>query len=215
MRKLLMKEIRLAMHPVTPIMLALSAMVFIPNYPYSVIFFYMSLALFFTCLMGRENHDVIYTLTLPVAKRDVVKGRMALAVMLQLSQLLLAALLGVLRLKLYSAPNEAGMDLGISLLAEGLLLIGIFNIVFFTNYYRDVRKEGVSFVIAAIVFFVLVVVEVCATYAAPFVRDVLDTPDPAHMGEKLLALAVGAAAYVGLTWAAYRVSVKRFERLDL
>lgn len=68
MKKLLMKEFRLSMHPSTPLMLLLSAMVFIPNYPFVVIFFYTTMAIFFTCLSGRENRDIAYSLSLPVAK---------------------------------------------------------------------------------------------------------------------------------------------------
>ena len=71
MSKLIKKEFLLSMHPITPLMLLLSVMVLIPNYPYAVMFFYMTLAVFFTCMMGRENQDVIYSLTLPVAKRHI------------------------------------------------------------------------------------------------------------------------------------------------
>ena len=72
MNKLLKKELALAMHPTAPIFLALSVLLIIPNYPYYVTFFYTSLAIFFTCLNGRENNDVYYTLLLPVPKRSVV-----------------------------------------------------------------------------------------------------------------------------------------------
>lgn len=77
MSKLIKKEFLLSMHPITPLMLLLSVMVLIPNYPYAVMFFYMTLAVFFTCMMGRENQDVIYSLTLPVAKSDIVKARIS------------------------------------------------------------------------------------------------------------------------------------------
>ena len=87
MWKLLRKDFVLTMHPVTPFFLLLSAMVLIPNYPYSVVFFYTGLSLFFTCLAGRENRDIPYTLFLPVRRRDVVAARMAFAVCLQLAQL--------------------------------------------------------------------------------------------------------------------------------
>ena len=53
MSNLLKKEFSLSMHPVTPLMLMLSSMALIPNYPYTVMFFYMTLAVFFTCMMGR------------------------------------------------------------------------------------------------------------------------------------------------------------------
>ena len=80
MIKLIKKEFGLAMHPIVPMMLLLSVMVLIPNYPYIVIFFYVSMAIFFTCLSGRENNDVVYSLNLPIAKKNIVKARFAFAV---------------------------------------------------------------------------------------------------------------------------------------
>lgn len=215
MKNLIMKEIRLSMHPTCLIFLALSAMLLIPNYPYGVTFFYTSLSIFFTCLGGRENNDITYTAVLPIRKRDVVKGRFALAVILQLAQLLTAAPFSVLRGVLNMPGSVAGMDPNIAFFGFAFVIMGIFNIIFFTAYYKDVQKVGRPFVVAAIMQFVFIVLMETMTHLLPFFRDVLDTPDPENLGPKLAALAVGAAAYGGLTYAAYRVGVGRFERLDL
>ena len=129
MSRLLKKEFLLSMHPITPLMLALSLMVLIPNYPYAVMFFYMTLAIFFTCMMGRENHDVVYTMTLPVAKKEIVKARICFVVILELLQMLLLVPFSLLRQHLNAMGNEAGMDANIVLFAEGFLLFGIFNLI--------------------------------------------------------------------------------------
>ncbi len=101
MTKLLKKEVLLALHPTAGVMLALSAMVLIPSYPYTVIFFYTTLALFFMCMTGRENNDIGYTVLLPVEKGDIVRGRICFAVVLQLVQLLLVGGFSLLRGSLY------------------------------------------------------------------------------------------------------------------
>lgn len=75
--KLIKKDFRLAMHPTVPLMLLTAAMVTIPNYPYTVSFFYVTLSIFFTCLLGRENRDIAFSLCLPVAKRDIVTARIS------------------------------------------------------------------------------------------------------------------------------------------
>ena len=177
MSRLLKKEFLLSMHPVTPLMLLLSTMVLIPNYPYTVMFFYITLSVFFTCMMGRENHDVIYTMTLPVAKSSIVKARITFVVILELFQMLLIIPFSILRQSLNPMGNEAGIDANIVLLAEGFLLFGIFNLIFFGSYYKNVDKVGISFVKATVVFFILVAADVICTHAVPFVRDCLDTPD--------------------------------------
>ena len=215
MIKLLKKEFLLCMHPVTPLMLLLSSMALIPNYPYTVMFFYLTLAVFFTCMLGRENHDVIYTMTLPVAKKEIVKARICFVVILELLQMLLLIPFAVLRQKLIPAGNEAGMDANLVLFAEGFLLFGIFNLLFFKSYYKNTEKVGKSFVIATVVFFVLVTADVICTHAIPLVRDRLDTPDPQFLGYKLAALAIGAAAYFAMTVLVCRISIKNFEKQDV
>lgn len=215
MRKLLVKELRLALHPTAPIFLLLSAMLMIPNYPYLVVFFYTGLAVFFTCLTGRENHDIDYTLLLPVAKKDVVRARILLVTLLESAQLLIAIPFAILRQALIPEPNAAGMDANMTLFALALIQMGLFNSVFFRSYYRDVQKVGTSFLKSSVVTFVYIVVTETLTHAVPFVRNVLDTPDPAHFLPKLIALLTGAALFAALTWITCRAAERSFERLDL
>lgn len=215
MRYLLHKELSLCLHPAAILMPFLSALCLVPNYPYSVIFFYSALGLFFICLSGRENHDVIYTMTLPVAKRDVVTARFLLAILLELAQLLLMLGFVQLRRVLLSAPNAAGMDANLALLGEGFLFFGLYHLVFFPGYYRDVRRVGANFVRGSVFSGLFVVLEIIACYTLPFVRDVLDTPDPLHLPAKLGFTAASAAIYVLATLLALRLSQSRFEKLDL
>lgn len=215
MSRLLKKEFLLSMHPITPLMLLLSTMVLIPNYPYTVMFFYMTLSVFFTCMMGRENHDVIYTMMLPVAKSSIVKARITFVVILELFQMLLIIPFSILRQSLNPMGNEAGIDANIVLLAEGFLLFGIFNLIFFGSYYKNIDKVGISFVKATVVFFILVAADVICTHAVPFVRDCLDTPDSQYLGYKLVTLAAGMAVYIILTILVCRISIKNFEKQDL
>ncbi|MCH5285868.1 MAG: ABC-2 transporter permease [Christensenellaceae bacterium] len=215
MGKLLKKELRLALHPTAPIFLLLSTMLLIPNYPYLVIFFYTGLAVFFTCLTGRENHDVDFTLLLPVAKRDVVRARMLLVALLEIAQLLVAVPFAWMRQVLIQAPNAAGMDANVALMAFALVQMGLFNAVFFRVYYKDVRKVGTSFLWSSAVTFLYIMVVEATAHAVPFVRDALDTPDPAHMAEKLSMLLIGAALFTLMTWLTCRRAQGHFEEQDL
>lgn len=212
---LLRKELRLALHPTAPIFLALSAMLFIPNYPYLVAFFYTGLGVFFTCLSGRENQDVTYTLLLPVGKKDVVRARFLTVCLLELAQVLTAVPFAILRQTLISAPNAAGMDANIALFGFAFLLLGLFNLVFFHIYYKNVQKVGTAFLCACCVVFVFIGAAETCTHVLPFVRDVLDTPDPLHLSAKLLTLGAGVLLWLALTLMAYRRAGRDFIRQDL
>lgn len=213
--KLLKKEFRLCLHPTALIMLGLSAMVFIPGYPYAVIFFYMTLAIYFICLTGRENHDAAYTLTLPVSRRDMVRGRIGFACCLEGMQLAVCLLMILVKRWIGAAPNPAGLDANAALPGEGFVVFALFNLIFFPGWYKNILKIGGAFLKASVAVFVYIVLAVVATYAMPFVRDVLDTPDPEHLAEKILFTVCAAAVYAGATALAVDLSCRRLEAQDL
>lgn len=215
LRKLLKKEWALCMHPAVWIMLGLTALILIPNYPYTVSFFYLTLGIFFISMGARESHDVTFTLTLPVEKRALVTARILLAVELELISLALAAGMILLHRLLIKTPNGAGMEANLALLGEGLILYGVFHRIFFPAHFRDVGRIGVPFVLASAALFLLITADVILSYALPFWRDVLDTPDPAHCGAKLAFLAVSALFYIFATVLALRISQKNFLKLDI
>lgn len=215
MKRLLRKEFLLCLHPTGVLFPFLSAMLLIPNYPYGVVFFYTGLAVFFTCLNGRECNDVVYSMTLPIAKRDIVTGRFMLVMMLELLQLMLAIPFAILRQSFQLPGNAVGMDANIALFGFAFLQYGLFNLTFFEIYYKDVEKVGKAFLSASTVSFLYIgVMEACA-HAIPFVREKLDTPDPAFLTEKLVVLALGAVLYALMTLIAHKRAVKHFTAQDL
>lgn len=215
MKNLLKKELFLSLHPTAPIFLILSAMLLIPNYPYYVVFFYTGLAIFFICLSGRENNDVFYTLMLPVAKKDIVRARFALIVLLEAAQLICAVPFAFIRQNMPLPGNQVGMDANIALFGLSLILFGIFNFIFFRIYYSDVNKVGRAFIWSSVVVFVYITAAETCAHVVPFMRDRLDTPDPQFLPEKLAVLAAGLVIYFVLTAVVYHRSVRTFEALDL
>lgn len=214
--KLLMKEWKLCMHPMGYIMPLCAALVLVPGYPYSVSCFYTGLGIFFICLTARENHDAGFTLTLPVSRGDAVRARILFCVLLEVATL---ALMGVMILVKKAiggnTPNPAGLDAGLALIGEGMIVFALFNMVFFPCYYRDISKPGKAFAIAAAAVFAWIILEIVATYTVPFFRDYLDRPDPQHMGEKALFTFAGLALLVSGTVWSIKTSVKKFEAQDL
>ena len=215
MKQLLYKELRLALHPAAIAFLALAPMMLIPNYPLYVVFFYTSLGLFFICLTGRENHDIAYTMSLPVAKRDLVHARILLAVLLEGAQTLLALPFAVLRQSLSIGTNLVGIDANAAFFGSSLLMLGLFNYVFFTSYYRAPDKVGRAFILGSIAEGVYMLIAETLVHVLPFARDVLDTPASEGTAAKLAVLAIGAAAFAVLTMLAGRRAVSSFETLDL
>ena len=213
--KMLMKEWKLCMHPTGYIMLLCAALILVPGYPYGVSCFYMGLAIFFICLTARENHDAGFTLTLPVSRRDAVKARVLFCAVLETADLLLMGVFILIKKAIGDMPNPAGLDAGLALIGEGMILFAVFNMVFFPNYYRDINKPGKAFLLAAIAVFGLIILEVIGTYTVPFLRDVLDQPDPRYLSDKALFTFGGLALFIAGTAWSIQTGAKKFEAVDL
>ena len=213
--RLLKKEFRLCLHPTCLVMPLLSALVLVPGYPYSVCCFYTALSLFFVCLTAREDHDAAYTLTLPVTRRDAVNARVLFSVCVEVIQLIVMGLFILLKALIGPMENPAGLDAGTALIGEGFLIYALFNRIFFPVYYRDILKPGKAFLTASAAVFVLICLEIIATYTVPFVRDRLDTLDPQYLTEKTVFTLIAAALFGLGTYLAARRSAKEFDRVDL
>lgn len=147
MKTLLYKQLRLVCHPMTPVFCLFGGMILIPNYPYSVTFFYVTLGLFFTFLNMREQKDIYYSAILPIRKRDTVKAALLFAVLVEVLSVIITALFCVLSAQLQPGKDNAvGMDGNLMLLGAGFLIYAVFNLVFFTALYRSGYKVGVAYV---------------------------------------------------------------------
>ena len=141
MSELLYKELRLAAHPSLYVFMCMGALLLIPAYPYSVVFFFGCLGLFQSFMFDRETRDVFYTALLPRPKRDIVKGKLLLAVFSQLVQLTLSLPFALLRTLYLPEGNPAGMEPNIAWYGFGLMVYGIFDLVYFTQFYKPPTKR--------------------------------------------------------------------------
>ncbi len=210
--RLLKKEFVLAMHPTVPLFLAMAAMVLIPNYPFTVIFFYMTLGIFFTCLQGRENNDVFYSVSLPVEKRDIVKARLLFACIVETAQIVLVSFFAMFRSQ---AANAAGLDANPALYGFAFILFGLFNIVFFPAYYANLQKVGITFIKATTIYFIASCLIEASAFVVPFVKNELDSVSSSALPYQLAVLASGILLFALLSFAAYRLSAKRLSEHDI
>lgn len=212
---LLKKEFSLALHPASALFVFFAAMVFIPNYPYEVMFFFSGLSAFFICLTGRENKDLSFTCVLPVRKREVAAARVLFCVILQLAQIALCVPFIAIKSAFIDMPNLAGMEANAAFLGFGLFMLGTFDLLFFPPYFKNPAKVGKPFAVASVVLFLIIAALTACCQAVPFFRSVLDTRDPLHFGAKAVVFALGAAFYAVAVFFTCKLSQKNFEKADL
>ena len=214
MKTLLYKQLRLVCHPMTPVFCLFGFMVIIPNYPYTVIFFYVTRGLFFTFLNMREQKDLYYTALLPVPKRDAVKAGCLFTALIELLSLAVLVPCALLAVRLQPGKdNLVGLDPNLALFAAGFLLYAVFNAVFLPSFYANGYKVGVAFVKAIIpTTLAMIVFE-----ALPHVPGLmwLDDMDAATQ-VRLLPYFVAAVLLYGIgTVLTFRRAAAQYEKVDL
>ena len=213
MTTLLYKEIRLAAHPTSIVFIFLGCLVLVPAYPYSVIFMFGCLAPYITFLNARETNDAWYTAILPVTKRESVMGKCLLIASFQLFQFLFSIPFAFLRSALNIENNPVGLDATLAWYGFGLTVYAVFDFVFISSFYKSGYKAGKAFLLASIPMVLLILmVEVMPHIPA---LTWLDSYQPKHLLMQLPILAAGFICYAALLLFAYRISVKRFNKVDL
>ena len=213
MKALLYKEFKLAINPLFYFVPLFSALILIPQWLYFI-------ALLYFCFMAAPNiftlsktyNEVGFSVTQPVMRRDIVKARLLSLVVLELLQILVAAICVAIKLTVMTTPNYIFLDGNLAFLGLSFVMFGLFNIVLLPMFYKTAYKIALPTIIAtaaAVAF--AAAVELGILYV-PFTRflDGMQTTN-AHV----LTLLVGIAVFAGLNIAAYRLSAARFETIDL
>ena len=214
MKTLLYKQLRLACHPMTPVFCLSGIMLLIPNYPYSVAFFYVTLGLFFTFLNMREQKDIYYSALLPLRKRDTVRAAVAFTVLVELLSVVITALFCLLSAKLQPGKDNAvGMDANLMLLGAGFVLYGVFNLVFFICLYRSGYKVGAAYLKANLALWPMMLLAEALPHFPSLMW--LNRVDVRANLRQIPILLFGIAVFAVLTMLAYRRSARLYERVDL
>lgn len=210
---LLYKEWRLAVHPVVYMFLLIGALLLVPAYPYGMVFFFGCLGLYFTSQYARENSDVLYTVLLPLPKRDVVKSKCLLFVSVELLQLLFCVPFAVLRVWTLPGGNPVGIEANAAFFGFGLMAYGVFNLLYLTLLFHPGYPVGRAFT-AAIIPVSLVILGMEYAVRRPGL-EWLDGLQKTELLRQLPIFAAGAAVYGACSVLAWRMAAKRFEGMDV
>ena len=140
MKNLFYKERKLAASPLSRLFVAAAFLAFVPGYPILLGAFFTTLGIFYSFQTMRENHDLQYSLLLPVSKSEIVRGKYAFCVYIELCSFCLMTLITLIRMLLlkdaavYTA--NALMCANLSFLGFALLIFGLFNAVFVGGFFK-------------------------------------------------------------------------------
>ena len=217
MKNLYFKEWKLTVIPVVYVFMTFVFMLLIPGYPYTVSFFYTGLGIFMMLTTARENKDILYMSTLPVAKKDIVKARYLLVISIEMIQIILCIPIAILRGTVLIYDNVAGIDANLAFFGIGFIIFAVFNRVFFSIYFKDVYKVGTSFIYASIAVFLIILLTEASVHISKGVSGdcFWDSMKAADQIKQIPILMIGILIFAITTYYGLKTDIKRFEKQDL
>ena len=230
MKALLYKELKLAMHPICYVFIALFPfMILIPSYPIAIGFLYVLTCypiLFLGANKGQQSNDLLYSTLLPIRKKDIVKARIMTVFLMHLVFIALTSALCPLAIFINNNINDAalaadpnanpvvvpGLGLHSYVLVLAIVIIGyaIADLIFFPIYYKN-GKSIVMSTLMMILGFVLYLG--IFTIGLPFIPG-LEWINELPLYVQFIILGVSLIIYIALHLVVYKVSYKRLEKVD-
>ena len=217
MRNVLRKEMKLSASVLSYLFIPFGLMFFLPGYPILCGAFFVALGLFQSFQTAREANDIVFSVLLPIAKKDVVRGKYLFVCLIEACALLLMALSTAVRMTALSESvvyrSNALMNANGFALGMAFVIFGLFNWIFVGGFFRTAYKFSrpfVTFIIAA--FLTLAVAE--ALHHIPGL-EALNAFGTDRFGLQLGLLAAGIVLSLLMTVFACRRACANFEKIDL
>ncbi len=217
MNALLKKELRLSSLLLTYLFIGFAAMTMLPGYPILCGVIFITLGVFQSFQNAREAGDIVFSALLPIAKKDVVKGKYRFVLLIELCGFALMMVLTIVRMTVLADAavyrQNPLMNANPFFLGMALVIFGMFNTIFVGGFFKTAYKLGKPFVIYIVAAFILIGIAE-ALHHIPGLA-VLNAFGTEHLGLQSALLAGGAIIFAALTYLSYNKACKNFERIDL
>lgn len=209
MYKLFMKEVKMASHPLSFVFIIFSFMFLVPGYPILCAPFFVTLGIFQSFQNANENNDILFSVLLPIPKKDIVKGKFIFVIFIELCSSSIMALCVILRETIFC--DNPVYSSNVMMRADGyafalaLVIFALFNCLFVRLFFLTAYNIGLPFLLYSISAFIVVVTgEVLAHFL-----------NINSLYLQFAIIATGGLFYSLITFISYRMSGESFERIDL
>ena len=217
MRNILLKEVKLSASILSFLFIIAGLMFFLPGYPVLCGVFFVTLGIFQSFQNAREANDIVFSALLPIAKRDVVKGKYIFVCFIETCSLVLMLVATLVRMTVLSDAaaylENALMNANLFALGVAFVIFGFFNWIFVGGFFKTAYKFGRPFVTYIIVAFLTISVAE-ALHHIPGLEAV-NAFGTDNILLQLILLVCGIILYVLMTVLSYNAACKKFEVIDL
>lgn len=217
MYNLLIKELKLGVSPIFYILPFLTgALMLIPGWVYFVVLLYFCFITVPNMLgVNKSQNDLIFSLMMPVSKKDIVKAKVGVIVILELLHIIIAVIFGMITILLY--PNLTYYFFAPTIGFWGLcfMMFAIFNIILISMYFKTAYKYGAATVASTIGAILFAGGAEWLGVANSTVFELFKGTGADNMVLQISVLITGIAIFMLFTFIAYNIAIKRFEKVDI
>ena len=217
MRNILRKEMCLSASILSYLFILFGFMFLIPGYPVLCSAFFVSLGLFQSFQSAREANDIVFSVLLPIAKKDIVKGKYLFVCLIEGCSFVLMAVSVMLRMTVFSKSaaylSNPMMNANLFALGMACVIFGLFNWIFVGGFFKTAYKFARPFVTFIIVCFLVIFVTE-ALHHIPGL-EWLNAFGADNIAIQIILLLAGIFIFLVITVLSYKKACKQFEQIDL
>lgn len=144
-----------------------------------------------------------FTLLLPITRNDYVKAK-----------ILFLMIPGLLNHMIYQQPDYA-IDLNFAFFGLVFFIYGLFNLIFFSLYFKTGYNYGVPVVVSNVVVLILAIGFEFINMRFAVINTILEGSSFTSKAWQLAILGIGISLYVLFNYRVYRISIRKFAHVDL
>jgi ABC-2 type transport system permease protein len=175
-------------------------------------FFFISVPNIFGAF--NSQNDFGFAIIMPVSKDEIVKGKILSLIIIELLHLLIGAIFAFIHLKIYGIDNFM-LDLNFAFFGISFMMFAIFNIVFFPLYFKSAYNFGIPTIAANVAAILFAAVVELLVFFNPNFNYFLEGKSPEMKRLQIFILIGGILIFALFNHITYRISAKRFEKIDL
>lgn len=217
MYNLVIKDLKLGVNPwffVLPLLTG--ALMLVPGWIYFLVPLYFCFITVPNTFGGfKSQNDLMFSTMMPVTKKDIVKARIAVIVILELMHLLVAMIFSVFTFRLY--PHMIYYFFAPHLGFWGLcfVMLAIFNVVLLSMYYKTAYKYGAATTASTAAAILFAGAAQWGGIQSPWVNDIFYGSGADNTALQLCILIAGIVIFIACTLIAYRIAVRRFLKVEI
>ncbi|MBP1972910.1 hypothetical protein J2Z47_001117 [Cohnella thailandensis] len=196
--------------------LLMGALMLIPGWIYFIVLLYFCWITVPNIFYGfRSQNDLMFTAMMPVSKKDMVKARISVIVILELLHIVIAMLYGLITTRLYTNIDYYFFKPSPGFWGLCFVMLAIFNLTLIPMYYKTAYKFGSALIVSITSAMLFAVAAQWLGIQNTKMSEIFNVTVGDHMALHSSILIAGIAIFIAFTWIAYRMAFKRFLKVEI